>query len=282
MFSFLLFDSVIVDAAAPPSPVEFVLVASVAPCEATIAWKSPRCNGDWVNCYLVKWTRVRQVLSQDDSESDGDGKDSIADSCFSSIVQEITFGLVPSVDGEPLRVNSQTDKEAWLWKSVPTSRGAAEVSLDKLAASMTREVKEPTRTVRMEQLRQCREFNHLSPQLQATFEMIPRRDLFGTRDQPLRYALKTLRPGAYYRVGIAAHNSEGWSEFSEYPSPVRIMARVPSRPSKPFAVSLSPTSLVVCWSVPRSNGSSITGYNLFRKRCLDKEESRYHDEALSM
>lgn len=39
--------------------------------------------------------------------------------------------------------------------------------------------------------------------------------------------------------------------------------------------------MAVMFSIPRSHGAAITGYELWRKRCKDKEESTYHDESIA-
>lgn len=37
-----------------------------------------------------------------------------------------------------------------------------------------------------------------------------------------RHSVKNLRPGGYYKIGVAAQNGDGWGPFTEWPLPVRI------------------------------------------------------------
>ena len=39
--------------------------------------------------------------------------------------------------------------------------------------------------------------------------------------------------------------------------------------------------MAICWSDHRSNGSQIKTYKLWRKRCQDREEARYHDDTIA-
>jgi hypothetical protein len=270
-----------VSSASRPDRVPFVLVTSVTPCEVIVAWRAPRCNGDWVDRYVIKWSRVRKVDSNDDSESEGDGEDAAAERVFDSVMSDITAGLAESTEDAPDDRQPQSDANMWLWKAVPHSRGVTELSMDKIGSAMVREGKEPLRSVRLGQLQNDRLFKRLPKADQLAMDSVPKRESFGARHCPLRYTIKSLRPGAYYRIGITAHNCEGWSDLVEWDAPVRVTGGVPGPAAKPFGFPLSPTSLAVSWSIPRSNGLAITGYRLWRKPCVDKEESRYHDESIS-
>jgi hypothetical protein len=114
------------------------------------------------------------------------------------------------------------DTATRIWQSCPSSRGITDLSLDKIASAMMRDANEPARLSRMAVLTEMQAYNVLSKADQASINAKPRRDQFGRAEQPMRYTIKSVRPGAYYRIGIAAHNSAGWSPFVEYAEPVRI------------------------------------------------------------
>jgi hypothetical protein len=170
------------------------------------------------------------VLSSDDSESDGDGQDDVAVRSLESVMSVITANIL-NPDGDDPR--GPSDVATYTWQSCPTSRGITDLSLDKIAASMMKDSTEPTRSTRITNLMELRAFTNLTKADQASVNAAPKRDQFGRALQPLRYTIKSVRPGAYYRVGIAAHNSAGWSPFIEYPEPVRIqgeLCRVDKQP----------------------------------------------------
>ena len=54
----------------------------------------------------------------------------------------------------------------------------------------------------------------------------------------------------------------------------------PAPPGPPLPFALTASHMALVWSDSRTNGSQITAYKLWRKRCVDLEEGQYHQGSV--
>lgn len=75
-----------------------------------------------------------------------------------------------------------------------------------------------------------------------------------------------LTNGVAYQVRARAQNEHGWGPWTATPA-VGTPVGLPSAPTRP-SVTTGDAELTVDWIVPRSNGSSITGYDVLYRACV--------------
>lgn len=77
---------------------------------------------------------VVQVLTKDDSDSEGDGQDELAEASFDTVLQVIDAP-------EDSTAAQKFERETFIWQTVPASRGFDVISRDAMYAEMTRDAK---------------------------------------------------------------------------------------------------------------------------------------------
>ena len=89
--------------------------------------------------------------------------------------------------------------------------------------------------------------------------------LHGDRDNSLSRIITGLTNGTAYQVRVRAQNEKGWGPWTATPA-VGTPVGAPAAPTTPI-VTTGDTELDVTWIIPRSNGSTIDGYDVRYRAC---------------
>ena len=89
--------------------------------------------------------------------------------------------------------------------------------------------------------------------------------LHGDTGASLSRIITGLTNGTAYQVRVRAENEKGWGPWTAAPAAGTPIG-APAAPTTPI-VTTGDTELAVRWIVPRSNGSTVTGYDLRYRAC---------------